>query len=166
MLTMRPYRRLRSQDSENSLLPVIPDGRRISTSAISAPSRTSLEPSGSVSLKPMCTVFSASPRNESTPLTSSAPTTAPHRLAHSADHEHRERDEGQLEVELVGGDAAELVDEEPAGEGRERAAQREGDEPLAIDVDPARLRRGRILAGRAQLAPEAAALVAVRAARR
>ena len=45
-----------------------------------APSRTSLEPSGSVSLNPMCTVFSASPRNESAPLTRSAPTTAPQRL--------------------------------------------------------------------------------------
>ena len=61
MLTPRPYRRLRSQDSENSLPPVSPDGRRISTSAMIAPSRTSLEPSGSVSLNAdVHAVFSAS----------------------------------------------------------------------------------------------------------
>ena len=73
--------------------------------------------------------------------------------------EHRERHERQLEVHLVGGDRAEHVDVEPAREPGERTGERERPEPLAVDVDPDRLRRSRILARRAQLAPEPAPLV-------
>ena len=44
--------------------------------------------------------------------------------------------------------------EQPAGEAGERAAEHEGDEPLAVDVDPDRLRRSGILARRAQRRPK------------
>ena len=66
----------------------------------------------------MWTPCSASFRNELSPLISSAPTTAPQRLCVAADHEHRERDEGELEVDLVDRDRAELVHEQPAREAR------------------------------------------------
>ena len=77
----------------------------------------------------------------------------------AADHEHRERHERELEVDLVGRDRAEHVDVEAAREPRERAGERERPQPLAVDVDAGRLRRGGILARRAQRPPEAAALV-------
>src|SRR6266576_988980 len=64
----------------NSRTPVRPEGRRIRTSAITAPIVTSRVPLGSVRRKPTCTVFSASPRNELSALIESAPSTAPQRL--------------------------------------------------------------------------------------
>ena len=57
----------------NSRPPVRPDGLRIKTRAITAPIVTSRVPFGSVSRKPICTVFSASPRNELRALIASAP---------------------------------------------------------------------------------------------
>src|SRR3954452_13206314 len=65
----------------NSRPPVSPDGRRMITSAITAPIVTSRVPAGRVRRKPTCTVFSASPRNELSALIASAPSTAPQRLA-------------------------------------------------------------------------------------
>src|SRR5581483_7274543 len=73
--------RHRRHRSANSRPPVSPDGRRMSTSAMTAPIVTSRVPFGSVSRKPTCTVFSASPRNELSALIARAPSTAPHRLA-------------------------------------------------------------------------------------
>ena len=43
--------------------------------------------------------------------------------ADAADDEHRERDEGQIEVDLLGVDAPEQVDEEAAGEPGKGAAR-------------------------------------------
>ena len=40
---------------------------------------------------------------------------------HAADDQHRERQEGELEVDLLGRDRAELVDEQPAREAGEGA---------------------------------------------
>src|SRR5205823_6057528 len=73
-------RRRRRRGSESSRPPVTPDGRRISTSAMNAPSTTRRDPSGRSSRKPTCTPDSACDRKESSPLTSRAPTTAPNRL--------------------------------------------------------------------------------------
>ncbi len=116
MLTPRPYRRLRSQDSENSLPPVSPDGRRISTSAMIAPSRTSREPSGSVSRNAdVHRVLRVAEERVGAADEERADHGAPE-AADASDHEHRERDEGELEVDLVGGDAPELVHEQAAGE--------------------------------------------------
>src|SRR6266511_2358847 len=74
-------RRFTRRGSVISLPPVRPLGRRIRTSAISAPTTTILVPPGRSTARPKrWTPFSASARNESTPLTARAPTTAPHRL--------------------------------------------------------------------------------------
>ena len=116
-----PHARLRSRGSRSSRPPVSPEGRRISMSAISAPRTTSRVPGGQVDREPTWTPSSASLRNESRPLTSSAPTTAPQRLVDAADDEHRQREERQLEVDLLGRDRAEQVHEQAAGEaGRAR----------------------------------------------
>ena len=56
----------------------------------------------------------------------------------------------------------ELVHEQPAREARERAADHERDEPLAVHVDPGGLGRARILARRPQPPAEAAPLVGER----
>ena len=70
-----------SAAAASSRPPVSPDGRRISTSAMIAPRKIRRVPCGRSSVKPStCTPSSASLRNESRPLTASAPTTAPQRL--------------------------------------------------------------------------------------
>ena len=75
------HARLRTRGSRNSRPPVRPDGRRMSTSAIIAARTTRREPEGRSSLCPSTwTPCSAWLRNESSPLTASAPTTAPQRL--------------------------------------------------------------------------------------
>ena len=152
--------------SRSSRPPVSPDGRRISISAISAPSMTSRDPSGRSSVKPTPIPSSALPSSESRPLTASAPTTAPQRLVIAADDEHRQRQERQLEVDLLGRDRAEHVHEQAAGEAAERAGERERPEPLPVDADPDRLRRGGILTRRPRLPAERAALVGEGDARR
>src|SRR5215210_6275625 len=74
-------RRTRARGKESSRPPVSPAGLRIRTSAIKAPTTTIRVPAGRSNVRPStCTPFSASARNESTPLTAAAPTTAPHRL--------------------------------------------------------------------------------------
>ena len=45
----------------------------------------------------------------------------PPQARHASDDEHRERHEGELEVDLLGRDRAEQVDEQPAREAGERA---------------------------------------------
>ena len=92
------------------------------------------------------------------PQTASAPTTAPQQARHAADHEHRERDEGQIEVERVGADRQQ-VHVEPAGEPCQGAREGERHEPLPVDGDPDRAGRGGIVPRRAQLPPEPASLV-------
>src|SRR5262249_50075802 len=79
--------------------------------------------------------------------------------ADAPDDEHRERDERQIEIDLVGVDAAELVDEEAPREAADRPADREGAEALRMDPDADRLRDGRVLPRRAQQPTEAAELV-------
>ena len=70
-------RRLR-RGSRSSRTPVRPRGRKTSTTAMNAATATSRVPSGAWSQ--LTSPFSASFRNESSPLTTSAPTTAPQRL--------------------------------------------------------------------------------------
>ena len=79
--TMHTLMRASRRGSRSSRPPVRPEGRRISTSAMIAARKTSRVPDGRSSLSPStCTPFSAWLRNESSPLTASAPTTAPQRL--------------------------------------------------------------------------------------
>ena len=90
----------------------------------------------------------------------SAPTHRAPQARDAADDEHREREERQLEVDLVGGDRAEHVDVQrrprsPASAPESANAHRR----CRWTSIPDRLRRRRVLARRAQLAPEAAALV-------
>ena len=77
---------------------------------------------------------------------------------HAADHEHRERDEGQIEVERVGAGGQE-VHVEAAGEPCQQPRDGERDEPLPVDGDPHRAGRGGIVPCRPQLPPEPASLV-------
>src|SRR5262245_289383 len=73
--------RINARGTGSSRPPVRPVGRRIRTSAISAPTTTMRVPDGRSSVPPkILTPFSASARNESTALTATAPTTAPQRL--------------------------------------------------------------------------------------
>src|SRR2546423_2963477 len=73
--------RLSASGTRSSRPPVNPVGRRISTSAMSAPTTTMRVPDGRSSVRPnTLTPFSASARKESTALTATAPTTAPQRL--------------------------------------------------------------------------------------
>ena len=68
---------------------------------------------------------------------------------HAADHEHREGDEREIEVHRLRVDRQQ-VDVEPAGEPRERAGERERDQPLPVDRDADRTRcRGDPRASRA-----------------
>ena len=62
----------------------------------------------------------------------------------AADHEHRKGDEGQIEVERLGVQGQQ-VDVEPAREPRERAREREGDQPLPVDRDADRAGGGGVL---------------------
>src|SRR5262249_10721545 len=72
------HRRHRQANSRPFVRPV---GRTIRTSAISAPTTITRVPAGRSIVTPrIFTPFSASARNESSALTASAPTTAPHRL--------------------------------------------------------------------------------------
>ncbi len=74
-------RRGRRCRSESSRPPVSPAGRRINTRAMRAPTTTIRVPAGRSSERPKTWMpLSASARNESTPLTTNAPTTAPQRL--------------------------------------------------------------------------------------
>src|SRR5579884_1613773 len=83
--------------------------------------------------------------------------------AGAAHDEHRERQERQVEVQRVDLDRQQ-VDVQPAGKPRERAGERKGEQSLPVDRDACRGRRRRVLAGGAQHAPEAAALVGERKA--
>src|SRR6185295_4669642 len=72
---------VRSRGSENSRPPVRPEGRTITTSAITALTTTMREPTGRSIVCPRIVIPSSiSARTESRALTKSAPTTAPHRL--------------------------------------------------------------------------------------
>src|SRR6185437_14630360 len=72
-------RRRRGRDSSRP--PVRPLGRRMSTTAIRAPRASSAVPDGTVKLQPnTSTVFVAAEKKEKSPLSASAPTTAPSRL--------------------------------------------------------------------------------------
>ena len=94
---------------------------------------------------------SASFRNELRPLITRAPTTAPQRLVAPPTTSIASVMKVSGEVDLVGGDRAELVHEQAAGEPGQRAADHERDQPLPVDVDAGRLGGLRILAGRTQL---------------
>ncbi len=91
---------------------------KISTIAMNAATTTELVPARRCSQ--LTASVSASLRNESSPLTTSAPTTAPSRLRDAADDEHRERQERVVEVD-VRRDRALEVDEEAAREARPAA---------------------------------------------
>ena len=105
---VRARRRRSAPGSANSRPPVMPLGRRIRTSAISAPidddaacrrEGRACQPKSSARSRPRA-------RNESSALTASAPTTAPQRLVDAADDEHRERDERQVEIDRLACSAA------------------------------------------------------------
>ena len=128
-------------------------------SAMIAPRKISRVPCGRSSEIPTSTPCSASIRNESSALTASAPTTAPHRLVSAADHEHRQGQEGELEVDLLRRDRPEQVHEQRTREAGQRTRDHEGPEPFAVDVHAHATRRRGILAGGAQRPPESAALV-------
>ncbi len=74
------------------------------------------------------------------------------------DHEHRERDERQVQVDRLGLHRQQ-VDVEAAGEPCEQSREREGDQPLDVDRRTDRPRGRVVLARRAQQPPKAAARV-------
>ena len=78
---------------------------------------------------------------------------------HAPDHEHRERDEGEIEVDGLGVDR-EQMNVQAAGEAREDSGERERDQPLLVDGDADGACGGRVFTRRSQKAPEAARLVA------
>ena len=83
-------------------------------SAISAPTTISPLPSGRSSVTPSVDALFRFAEKRVSPLIASAPTTAPNRLVMPPIDEHREADERQLQVQLVGGEAPEHVDVETA----------------------------------------------------
>ena len=143
--------------------PVIPPGRssRITSITIAMPTR--LVPLGAVMPQPKTwmPLLGVTEQDVEQADVDRADDGAP-QARDAADDEHRQGEKGQVEVHLVGADAAEQVDVEAAGEPREGTREREREQPLPVDVDARRARRRGILAGRPQLAPEPAALVGER----
>ena len=149
----------RRRPSENSRPPVRPDGRRTSTSPIRKPTTTMRVPCGQVD-RPTGdaeAVLGLRQQRVETRDRERADDGAP-QARHPADHEHRERDEGQIEVERIGAGGQE-VHVEPAGEPCQKPRDGERDEPLPVDGDPDRAGRGGIVPCRPQLPPEPASLV-------
>ena len=79
----------------------------------------------------------------------------------AADHEHRQREEGEVQIDGLG-IYGKQVDVEAAREPGQRARQHERDQPLAIHGHPNRARRRGVFARRAQQPAEPAASVCER----
>src|ERR1700733_5273419 len=70
--------------------------------------------------------------------------------ARPADHQHREDEEGQVEIVGLDPNRAEKMREQHAGNTAQESAEREGDPTMAHDVDASGLRRDFVLARGAQ----------------
>ena len=84
----------------NSRPPVMPDGRRISISAIAMPRITSAEPSGMSSLKPMFDARLGLAQERVEPADDERAEDGPPEARRASDDEHRERQEREIEVDL------------------------------------------------------------------
>ena len=154
-----PVPRRRSPGSDSSRPPVSPPGLMMSTAAMSTPTTTSRVPAGR-------SIGDAGDREAVLGLGEQRVEAGDRERTddgapearHAADDEHGERDERQVEVDEVDVQRQQ-VDVEPAGEPGHGAGETEGDQPLPVHGDADGAGRRRVLAGGAQLAPVAAALV-------
>ncbi len=153
---------VRSFGSESSRPPVSPLGRTMRTSAITALTTTMRDPDGRSIVLPNSVIpssISAEHRVEAA-HEQCADDRAP-QAGRAADHEHRQRDERQVEIDRVDVDRDE-VDVQAACEPGQEPRERERREALAVDRDADRASRRGILAGRAKLPPEPASLIGER----
>ena len=129
-------------------------------SAIRVPTTTRRVPAGrSIVSPPTSRPFSASARSESRPLTVERTDHCAPEARHASDHEHRQRDEREIEIHRLCVDRQE-VHVEPAREPCEHAGEREGDEPLPVHRDADGSRGRGVLPGGAEEATVTARLVA------
>ena len=151
----------RRRGRENSRPPVMPLGRRMSTIVIRAPSTISAVPAGTVRCHPNTLDGVHRGREEGVDAVhGERADDRAEQASGASDDEHRQRDERQIEIQVVRRERLQ-VDVEAAGEAREPAREREREQPLPVDRDPGRRCRRRILTGRTQHPAEARALVGV-----
>ena len=125
----------RSHRHANSRPPVMPVGRTIRTSAISAP--TTIEPRARRQVdrhaEDLHAVLGLGEERVERAHGERADDRAP-QARRAADDEHGERDEGQIEVHRLGVERQQ-VDVEAAGEPGDRAREGEREQPLPVDRD-------------------------------